>query len=74
MSRAMNLKLTEAEVIGKCERVGVTISAIEALPSGGTHLVCLTSEGAERMRSEFKNAILTGRVKRFPFYVPPSRM
>lgn len=73
MSRAMNLKLTEAEVLSKCQRAGVSISAIETLPSGGTHLVCLTSEGAEQMRGEFKNNVLVGRVKRFPFYVPPSR-
>ena len=73
MSRAMNVQLSEAEVIGKCKKAGVDISAVEPLPSGGTHLVCTTSEGAEQMRGEFKSKLVTGRVKRFPFYVPPSR-
>lgn len=73
MSRAMNILLPEAEVLGKCRKAGVSISAIEPLPSGGTHLVCTTSEGAEQMRGEFKTTLVTGRVKRFPFYVPPSR-
>jgi hypothetical protein len=73
MSRAMNLGLPEAEVKLKCEKAGVQVSAIEPLPSGGTHLVCLTSEGAETMRGAFKSKVIEGRVKRFPYYVPPSR-
>ncbi|MBC2664544.1 hypothetical protein H7F51_03310 [Novosphingobium flavum] len=73
MSRAMNIALPEGEVTSRCQKAGVVISAIEPLPSGGTHLVCLTSEGAEQMRSEFKAKLLLGKVKRLPFYVPPSR-
>lgn len=67
MSRAMNVRLPEAEVTALCLTAKVAISAIETLPSGGTHLVCLTSEGAEEMRHKLKKHLIEGRVKRFAF-------
>ena len=68
MSRAINLSLPEAQVRTMCERAAVKISAMETLPSGGTHLVCLTGEGAEEMRRRLKANIILGPVKRFAFY------
>lgn len=68
MSRAINFSLPEAQVKAMCEKAGVKISAIEVLPSGGTHLVCLTGEGAEEMRLRLKASIILGKVKRFAFY------
>lgn len=68
MSRAMNLKLPEANVRKRCEESGVSISAIETLPSGGTHLVCTTGEGAEEMRTRLSDHLIHERVRRFPFY------
>lgn len=68
MSRAMNLKLPEATVRKRCTDGGVTISAIEPLPSGGTHLVCMTGTGAEAMRAMLADHLITGAVKRFPFF------
>ena len=50
------------------KKAGVKISAIEVLPSGGTHLVCLTGEGADEMRLRLKANIIPGKVKRFAFY------
>ena len=67
MSRAMNLTMPEATVIASCNKAGVSISAIEVLPSGGTHLVCTTGEGAEEMRGRLKAHIIQGRVKRFAY-------
>jgi hypothetical protein len=67
MSRAMNIKLPQAEVTAQCAAAKVSISAIETLPSGGTHLVCTTSEGAEEMQKRFKKVLIEGRVKRFAF-------
>ncbi len=64
----MNLTLAEADVVTKCRDAGVDISAIETLPSGGTHLVCTTSEGAVEARQKFGKHIIEGRVRRFPFY------
>lgn len=73
MSRAMNLSLPPAEVTAKCLAAGVEISAIEPLPaSAGTHLVCVTGDGAAIMLKRFKGSVLTGRVARFPFYVAPT--
>lgn len=64
----MNLKLPEATVRKRCTEGGVAISAIEPLPAGGTHLVCLTGTGAETMRTMLADHIITGIVKRFPFF------
>lgn len=72
MSRAMNINLPEPEVRGACDNAAIAISAIEVLPSGGTHLVCRTIEGADDARKKFKKNLIEGRVKRFAFYwVPP---
>jgi hypothetical protein len=68
MSRAMNLKLPEDKVRQRCDAAGVSISAIETLPSGGTHLVCTTGEGAEEMRLKLGAHLIEGPVRRFPFY------
>ena len=67
MSRAINLSMPEAGVIASCTKAGVSISAIEILPSGGTHLVCTTGEGAAEMRTRLKAHLIPGRVKRFAF-------
>lgn len=68
MSRAINAALPQAQVSEICTKVGVSISDIETLPCGGTHLVCTTSEGAEEMRQQLKRHIIPGKVKRFAFY------
>lgn len=68
MSRALNLSLSEAEVRAHCATTGVSISAIEPLPSGGTHLVCMTGDGADEIRLRFHNHLIPGVVRRFPFY------
>lgn len=68
MSRAINLLLPEADVVARCAEGGVDISAIEPLASGGTHLVCKTSAGAEAIRLRLPEHIIAGVVKRFPFY------
>lgn len=70
MSRAMNLTLAEAAVTQHCLTAKVSISAIETLPAGGTHLVCTTGEGAETMRAKLKKHLIEGPVRRFAFYHP----
>jgi len=71
MSRAMNLRMSETEVRARCNESGVSISAIEALKSGGTHLVCTTSEGADEIRLRLMNHLIHGAVERIRFYRPP---
>lgn len=69
----MNLALPLAEVTAACRDAGVDISAIEILPTGGTHLVCKCGIGADEMRTRLKRHVITGRVKRFAFYSAPGR-
>jgi len=67
LTRAMNLNLAEQEVIDRCRRKAIPISAIETLLFGGTHLVCVTIEGADEARQLFKQEIIEGRVRRASF-------
>jgi len=68
MSRALNLRLPEGDVRAHCLAAGISISAIEPLPAGGTHLVCMTGEGVDEMRQRFSHHLIAGAVRRFPFY------
>lgn len=67
MSRAMNLSLPESEVLTACEKHGIRVSAVEDLHSGGTHLVCVTTEGADKARTLFVKSTITGPVRRYAF-------
>ena len=67
LTRAMNLDLPEQDVIDRCRRKAIAISAIETLLSGGTHLVCVTIEGADEARHLFRQDIIEGRVRRASF-------
>ena len=68
MNRAINLALPETDVQARCAESGVSISAIEPLLSGGTHLVCTTSAGADEIRLRLQDHIIKGTVRRIPFY------
>jgi hypothetical protein len=70
MSRAINFALTEDELTRRCNDAAVGISVIEALPRGGTRLVCSTNDGAELMRRRHSKDMLEGPQKRHPFFVP----
>lgn len=64
MSRAINLSLDEGEAITKCLSAKVGVSAIERLPSGGVRLVCMSMEGADRLRKKLKAHVIKGDVVR----------
>ncbi|EQB16305.1 hypothetical protein [Novosphingobium lindaniclasticum] len=68
MSRLLNIDLPPADVERQCAEHHVSISAIEPLPSGGTHLVCVRFEEAEEMRQVFSGKLIAGIVRRYPFY------
>jgi len=68
MSRALNIEMHEGQVLARCHEAGVSVSASEPLPDGGTHLVCTTRDGADEMRLRFQDHIITGVVRRLPFY------
>lgn len=68
MSRAIDLKLAEAEVRTWCTKHNIATSVIEPLPSGGTHLVCITGAGAEEVRLRLGKQIMPETERRFRFY------
>ncbi|HKX80293.1 MAG TPA: hypothetical protein VJM34_17410 [Novosphingobium sp.] len=60
--------MSEADVREKFRKRDVSISAIEPLKSGGTHVVCTTIEGAAEIRRRLRSHLIEGPVQRFPFY------
>ena len=66
MSRAINLSASPADVKAMCTRHSVTISAIEALPDGGTRVVLMNSDATAIIADAFKSKILKGEVRRTP--------
>ena len=64
MSRALFVNLTEAQVTASCKAEDVGISAIEAIPSGGVRLVCMSRDGAGTMTRKFAGKLITEQVTR----------
>jgi hypothetical protein len=64
MSRAINITATEAEVRASALKNGAAISAIETILSGGTRVVFMNGDDAERMRTVFKKQVIAGAVTR----------
>ena len=67
MSRALNLSMTEDQIIRHCREKDVAISALDALPDGGVRLVCMSSYQAAQIRSKLKAQIIEGEVRRERF-------
>jgi hypothetical protein len=58
VSRTVYLNLDEGQVIARCLKDKVGISAIERLPSGGVRLVCMSGDGAARIRKALKGEMI----------------
>lgn len=56
--------MSVSEATARCTTENVGISAIEPLLTGGVRLVCMSSDGAERIRSKFKSKLINGEVTR----------
>lgn len=69
MSRAINLNASLDDVTSLCTRHAIAISAIEPLTSGGTRVVLLNPDGAERIRTLMKAKIITTPVVRSPMHM-----
>jgi hypothetical protein len=67
MSRALNLAMTEAEVVQHCHDKEIAISALEPLPDGGMRLVCMSNYGAAKIRSNLKARIIDEDARRERF-------
>ena len=66
MSRALNVNATQTEVTAMCAKHKATISAIEALPAGGTRVVMMNMDDAAVIAKAFKTKVMTGVVRRTP--------
>jgi hypothetical protein len=64
MSRAMYIDMSEKAVLDKCKAEAIGVSAIEALPSGGVRLVCMSGDGAAVIRRLLKTKLIEGEVTR----------
>jgi hypothetical protein len=60
MSRSLYLRIDEGRAVAECHKRKVGISAIERLPAGGVRLVCMSSDGAARMRRSLKSELIDG--------------
>ena len=58
MSREIYLNVTEGFVVSQCLAEKVGISTIATLPCGGTRLVCMSVDGADRMRRKLKKNLM----------------
>jgi hypothetical protein len=67
MSRAMNLAMSERDVLDRCQTAGVGVSALELLPAGGVRLVCMSGAGADRVRHLLAKKLIKGEVVRQRF-------
>ena len=67
MNRVLFVSLEESTVAKRCTAANVGISALESLPSGGTRLVCMSSDGAEAMRRKLRSHLIKTHVTRRPY-------
>ena len=66
MSRAINVKATEAEVMTMCAKHGAVVTSIETLRSGGTRVVLTNGDSAAVMRRAYGSKVIEGAVHRQP--------
>jgi hypothetical protein len=64
MSRAVNLAMREDAIVKHCLDQDIGISVLEALPGGGTRLVCDSVYGAEQIRLKLKRHMMEGDPRR----------
>ena len=64
VSRVLFVTMDEGDVIARCQAAKVGISAIENLPTGGTRLVCMSVDGAAKMRRRFRSELIKTPVTR----------
>lgn len=58
MSRAVFLDMSEKSVIAHCEAEKIGISCIGKVATGGTRLVCMSIDGAAKIRKQLKAKLM----------------
>lgn len=64
MSRAINIKASEAEIAATCKRLGLGVSMIEPLASGGVRAVLNNAADTASLTRAYQTKLLTGPVVR----------
>ncbi len=64
LSRAINVNLSEPQVLATCEKHSASVSAIEPIASGGTRVVLKNIIDADRMRFVFGKKVMQGLTMR----------
>jgi len=67
MSRVVYLSLDEGVVVIRCLSEKIGVSAIERLPGGGVRLVCMSSDGAAKIRRKLKQYVIASEAPRERF-------
>lgn len=62
--RTVHLSMNEGEIVARCLKEQIGVSAVERLPSGGVRLVCTSSHGAARIRQLLAPKVISGEVVR----------
>ena len=74
MSRVVVVEAAPDAVSSLCETLGIAISVIEPLPSGGTRLILNNSADAEKIRQDKRTKLVVGSSVRPPLYVSRTRV
>ena len=64
MSRAININAAEADIAATCKKLGIEISMIERLHSGGTRIVLNNAIDTASIAKAYGSRLLTGPVTR----------
>ncbi|HET7606924.1 MAG TPA: hypothetical protein VFK28_12760 [Sphingomicrobium sp.] len=64
MSRTLFLSMKEGDIVARCIKEKVGVSAVERLPNGGVRLVCMSSDGAQHIRTVLKSKLIDHEVER----------
>jgi|CoawatStandDraft_6_1074263.scaffolds.fasta_scaffold42856_3 hypothetical protein len=64
MSRALNIKASEADIVATCSKKNIGISAIETLASGGTRVVLNNATDTATIAKSYGSKVIAGEVTR----------
>lgn len=71
MSRAVNINATRDHVVAACAKRRISISAIEALHSGGTRVVLNNADDTAVIAKAYGSKVIRGAVTRTPARMGP---
>ena len=61
----MNVQMSPADIKSACSKIDVDISTLEPLPGGGVRLVCMSIDGAAKMRHSLRTKLMPDDAARF---------